>query len=173
MKGATSLIVSGALALIGGIIALIFPLPASLAVTLFVGWAFLISGAIGLWAAFSDKEMPSRGWAGAFALLDLIVGVWMLANPLAGMVSLTVIVGVLFFISGVIRLYLAFAVYRGTQMFWLMLLSGVISAGLGLFILFDVPESSLILLGTLVAIELIVIGTTLLSLGMALRKNGK
>ena len=48
MKGTTSLIVSGALALAGGAIALIFPLPASLAVTLFVGWAFLFSGALGL-----------------------------------------------------------------------------------------------------------------------------
>ncbi|KFI28920.1 HdeD family acid-resistance protein [Paenirhodobacter enshiensis] len=173
MKGTTSLIVSGALALAGGAIALIFPLPASLAVTLFVGWAFLFSGALGLWSVFSDKEMPSRGWAAAFALLDLVVGVWMLANPLAGMVSLTAVVGALFFVSGIVRLYMAFALMRGTPMFWMMLISGVISAGLGAYILFTVPESSLILLGTLLAIELIVIGSTLISLGLALRNSGK
>lgn len=173
MKGTTVLIVSGILALVGGFAALIFPLPASLAVTVLVGWAFLISGVLGLWAAFSDKEMSHRGWAGFFSLLDVIVGVWMLANPLAGMVSLTLVVGALFFASGLTRLFLAFSNFRGTDMFWLMLLSGLISTGLGLFILVKLPAASLVILGTLVAIELIVIGTTLLSMGIALKKHGK
>lgn len=173
MTGKTSLYVSGALALICGIIALIFPLPASLAVTLFVGWAFLISGVIGLWAAFSDKTLASRGWTAAYSALNVVVGVWMLANPLQGMISLTFVVGILFLVSGLVRLYMAIANYRGTNMMWLMVFSGVVSAALGAFILFSVPETSLILLGTLVAIELIVIGTTLISVGMALKNTGK
>ncbi len=173
MKGTTFLVIAGILALLGGFGALIFPLPASLAVTVLVGWAFLISGVVGLWAAFSGNDMSHRGWAGLFSLLDIVVGVWMLANPLAGMVSLTLVIGALFLVSGLVRLFLAFANFRGTDMFWLMLLSGLISAGLGLFIVLKLPEASLVILGTLVAIELIVIGTMLLSMGIALRKHGK
>ncbi len=173
MKGTTVLIISGVLALVGGFAALIFPLPASLAVTVFVGWAFLISGALGIWAAFSDKDMPQRGWSGFFSLIDLVVGVWMLAQPLTAMISLTMVVGALFLASGLVRLYFAFSQFRGTDMIWMMVLSGIVSVGLGLYVMFRLPAASLVLLGTLFAIELIVIGTTLLSLGMALRKTGK
>mgnify|MGYP002713079728 CR=1 FL=1 len=172
MKGATSLIIAGALALLGGFVAILFPLPASLAVAAFVGWMFLISGALGLYAVFSDRLMPARGWLMLFAVLELVIGVWMLTNPLAGLISLTIIVGALFLVSGIGRLVLSFS-FRGTRSFWLMLLSGLISGGLGLFILFTVPESSPILLGTLLAIELLVIGSTLISLGLAFKKIGK
>lgn len=96
----------------------------------------------------------------------------MLANPLAGMVSLTLMLGALFLVSGVVRLGLSLATWRGTVMFWLMALSGLISAGLGLFILLRLPEASLVLLGTLVAVELIVMGATLVAMGFALRKSG-
>ncbi|MFC5738939.1 HdeD family acid-resistance protein [Sinirhodobacter huangdaonensis] len=172
MKGTTSLFVAGTLALLGGLVAILFPLPASLAVAVFVGWMFLLSGVFALWAGFSDKTIPARGWLMGFGLLDLVVGVWILAHPLAGLVSLTIVVGALFFASGIGRLIVAFS-FTGTSTFWTMLLSGLISGGLGLFILFTVPESSPILLGTLLAVELVVIGSSLIALGVALRKIGK
>ncbi|MGD9916463.1 MAG: HdeD family acid-resistance protein [Paenirhodobacter sp.] len=170
MKGTTALFVSGGLALLGGLIAILFPLPASLAVAVFVGWMFLLSGVLGLWAGFSDTTIPARGWLMLFALLQLVVGVWMLANPLKGLVSLTIVLGAIFLVSGAGRAMVALA-FSGTRTFWMMLLSGVITAALGLYILFNVPESSLILLGTLLAIELVVIGSTLIALGLALKKS--
>ena len=173
MKGTTVLILSGALALLGGLAALIFPLPASLAVTVLVGWVFLISGVVGLYASFSDRTMPHRGWASFISLVDIVLGVWMLAQPMAAMVSLTLVVGVLFLASGLARLYAAVARFRGTRLFWMMVLSGIVSTLLGLYVLAALPAASLVLIGTLLAIELIVIGITLLSLGLALRKNGK
>lgn len=170
MKGSTALILAGILALIGGIVALVFPLPASLAVTVFVGWSFILSGALGMWAAFSDAGMAHRGWFGLLSLLNLVVGVWMIANPLAGMVSLTLVVGAVFLASGLARLWLALTAWRGAQGMWLMVLSAVISAGLGLYILVSLPAASVVTLGILVAVELIVVGTTLLSLGIAVRR---
>ncbi len=172
MKGATALILAGGLALLGGFAALIFPLPASLAVAVLVGWMFLLSGVFGLWAGFSDPAMPGRVWLMLFGLLQLVVGVWILANPLAGLVSLTIVIGALFAVSGAGRIALAFT-FAGTRLFWTLLLTGVISAGLGLYILFNVPESSPVLLGTLLAIELLLLGGGLLSLGIALKKTGK
>jgi len=172
MKGTTSLFTAGTLALLGGLAAILFPMPASLAAVVFVGWLFLFSGVFALWAGFSDKTIPARGWLMGFGLLDLVIGVWILANPLAGLVSLTIVVGALFLVSGVGRLIVAFA-FSGSSTFWAMLLSGVISGGLGLFILFTVPETSPILLGTLLAVELVVIGSSLIALGLALKKIGK
>ncbi len=173
MKGATASIVAGGLALLGGFIALVFPLPASLAVTGFVGAAFLISGGFGLFAAFSDQSLPNRGWLGLFAALELVLGIWILANPLQGMVSLTLMAGMLFFASGLLRVVFGFrvgdAAGRG-QGFWLLVGTGVLSALLGLYVLFFPLDSSTFLLGTLLAVELIFVGAALISLGLALRK---
>lgn len=170
MLNATYLIVAGIIALIGGAVALIFPLPASLAVTVFVGWVLIVISALGLFAVFSEKTLPLRGWAAFFSFVELVAGVWILANPMAGMISLTVMVGALFFASGITRIIVSFAYRSFGSWFWLMILSGAVSAGLGLYVLFSLPEASLVLLGVLVAIELLFIGSTLLSLGISLRR---
>ena len=94
MKASTLAIVAGVLALIGGIIALIFPLPAGLALTVFIGWAFIVSGVVGLWAGFSDSDLPDRWWVSGFGLMQLVLGIWLLANPLGGLVSLTIALGI-------------------------------------------------------------------------------
>ena len=169
MKAATTMIIAGALALIAGIVALIFPLPASLAVTVLVGWSLLIASALGLYAALADKLMPSRGWAVFFNLLELAIGVWILANPLAGMVSLTIMVGAMMFASGVVRILVSRSYRANGSLFWTMLLSGVVSLALGLYVLFALPAASLVLLGLLVAFELIVIGAMLVALGLGLK----
>ena len=108
MKGSTASILAGTLAVIGGLIALLFPFFASLAVTGLVGGAFMISGGIGLYAAASDPDLPSRGWLAVFSVLQLALGVWILANPLAGLLSLTVTAGILFLATGILRLIWAF-----------------------------------------------------------------
>ncbi len=169
MKPATIMIIAGVLALIGGFVALLFPLPASLAVTVLVGWVLVVSSAIGLYAAVFERALPSRGWAIVFNLIELAVGIWILANPLQGMVSLTLMVGALMFASGIVRMVVSFRYRQLGALFWPMLLSGLISAGLGTYILFALPAASLVLLGLLVAIELIMIGAMLLALGISMK----
>lgn len=171
MKGSTVALIAGALALLGGIVALIFPLPVGLAITTFAGAAFLVSGAFGLFAAFSDKGMARRGFVAGFSALQLVLGVMILAQPLAALVSLTVIVGALFFASGVGRLMLAWNL-RGTNdtPFWALVLSGLLSVGLGLYTLFFPLGASAVLLGTLLAVELLSVGAALIAIGLALRK---
>lgn len=170
MKGNTALIISGAIALIAGVIALVFPLPASLAVAIFVAWGFVLSGVLGLWAVFSNTTLGNRGWMGLLSLLNLLLGVWMLARPLEGMISLTIAVGILFLASGISRLLMAFSDLRGSQFMWPMVLSGVISVGLGLYILLRLPEASAIALGILLAVELITVGSALLMAGLTVRR---
>lgn len=171
MRSSTLLIAAGILALIAGVAALAFPLPASLAVTVLTGWAFLISGVLGLWAAFSNEGLQHRGWVGAIGALNLLVGVWMLANPLAGMISLTLVVGAMLLASGLARIVAGFGPYKGTQMQWLMVVSGIVSVALGIYIIAALPVAGIVTLGILIAVELIVMGVTLTSAGMALRRT--
>lgn len=170
MKSSTLSIIAGVLALIGGIVALIFPLPAGLALTVFVGWAFIVSGAVALWAGFSDGDLPDRWWVFAVGLLELVLGIWILANPLGGLVSLTIIVGILLILSGVGRFVFAMAA-RGTPGFWLFILSAVLSVGLGLYALIALDHAAALLPGTLVAVELLSIGVAFVSVGIFMKRN--
>ena len=168
MKSSTVSITAGLLLLLGGIVALAFPLPASLAITLFTGVIFIIGGASSLYAGVFGTFLPGRIWVLLSGLLSLVLGVWLVADPLAGLVSLTLAAGILFLLSGIGRLALAFSL-RGSHGFWLVLLSGLISAGLGVYVLANLDQTSPILLGTLLAIELLSVGAAFLSLGLALR----
>lgn len=170
MKATTLTIVTGALALLGGIAALAFPLPASLAVTAFVAVFFLIGGAGGLYAGVFDADLPRRGWVLAFGLVQVVLGVWLLARPFEALVSLTLLAAIAFVIGGAGRVFYAFA-FRGTGVFWLLALSGAVSAALGFYVLFNLAVAAPVLLGLLLAIELISVGVALISVGLALRKH--
>lgn len=174
MTNSTWLILAGIIGIIGGGVALLFPLPASLAVTVLVGWLMIFAAALTLYAAISQRDMPSRGWAVIFGLIELAAGVWIIANPLGGMVSLTIVLGALFFASGLTRIWMTITRERANSWsFWLMLASGLISTGLGLYILFLLPEASLFALGIVTAIELLMLGSMALALGVELKRDGK
>ena len=170
MKSSTLSIVAGVLALIGGVIALAFPLPAGLALTVYVGWALVLSGVFGLWTGFSDPDLPHRWWVFFFGLIEILLGIWILANPLGGLVSLTLAVGLLLILSGLGRFRIASAT-RGTTPFWLFVLSGVASVALGIYAIFAIASAAPILLGTLLAIELISVGATMVAMGIFLKRN--
>lgn len=173
MKRSTALTIAGIVSILAGIFALVFPLPASIAVTIFVGWSFLLSGVLGLWAAFSSPGLADRGWVGFVSFLNLVVGVWMLANPLAGMISLTVMVGALFVASGATRIYVGLTRLGASAARWPVVLSGVISLFLGGYILTALPATGIVTLGLLVAIELIVVGASFLAAATMLRRIGQ
>ncbi|WP_109465290.1 HdeD family acid-resistance protein [Albibacillus kandeliae] len=169
MKASTLMIVMGALLLLGGILALANPFAASITVTTLVGAFFLVAGIIQAWALFQDKTAQHRMWNGVVALLTIIAGVWLLANPLKGMVSLTIIVGALFFVMGLVRIMLAFQL-RGSPLFWLLLLSGVASVLIGAFVFSDFASAATTLLGVLLGIQLLAEGVGLIALGYFARK---
>jgi len=170
MSSSTGALWGGVLAILGGIVALLFPLPTGLAITAFTGIAFLISGALGLFTAFRDSTMQHRLWLGLFSALQLVFGVMLLADPLAGLVSLTVIAGMFFVFSGAVRAMLAFQL-RGKIPFWPVLISAILSLALGFYTLFFPIVASGILLGTLLAIELLLIGSAFISMGLALKRK--
>ena len=117
MKASTAMLVIGVLLILGGIFALANPLAASIAVTTLVGAMFLVAGILQAWVLFQDIGAEHRLWNGFIALLTIVAGVWLLTNPLAGTVSLTLILGgvFVFVLALVILGYLISTVAR-TQM---------------------------------------------------------
>ncbi|MGZ9809395.1 HdeD family acid-resistance protein [Pseudoroseicyclus sp. H15] len=169
MKPTTLLIVLGVVFAVGGLLALANPFAASIAVTTIVGIVFLFGGVLQLWVAFSNREDQHRIWHGLVGLLGIVAGVFLLANPLSGMVSLTLMLGILFLITGIIRLVMAISL-RGSSYCWSLLISGGASVLIGMLVFADFGAAAGSLLGILLGIELLVEAAAFITMGLVARR---
>ncbi len=165
MKNWFLLLVAGLIAVAGGIFALFNPLAATFTATRIVAWLFLIMGALQIVAAFGDLGIGARLWTALLGILAIIIGLWIMGNPVAGTLALTWTIGLLFVVEGVVKLVLSFAT-RGSPYFWALLLSGAVSVILGGMILSNFPQSALTIPGILLAIDLISTGVSMVALAL-------
>ncbi|WP_375688189.1 HdeD family acid-resistance protein [Pseudooceanicola sp. LIPI14-2-Ac024] len=171
MRASSMMLALGIILILAGIFALFNPLAASVAVTTIVGIVLLVAGGISLLAMLVDGSFGARLWSIVIAALSVIAGFWLLANPLQGTISLTVIVGAIIFVIGLVRLLMVGGL-RGLPSFWPVLLSGLFSIGIGLLVLFGFAELRSTMLGYLLGIELVAEGVALAALGYFGRKEG-
>ena len=101
-------LIEGILLAVLGLLAMILTPLASLAVTIFLGWMFLISGIAGLALTFWARGMPGFWWSLLSAALAIIAGFILVAQPVQGTVTLTVVIGVYFLAEGVASILYAF-----------------------------------------------------------------
>lgn len=128
----------------------------------FLGWTALISGIVLLVASLF--RIKSGGFWSALlgGALLAVLGVVILRNPGVAVVTLTLLAGSLFLVGGVVRIFGAFQYPHGR---WILILSGIISVGLGLIVLFNLWEASFVLLGILLGVQTVIEGITLAVVG--------
>lgn len=170
MKHWYLLLAAGAVAIVGGVAALLNPMAATLTATVLAGWMFVIVGVVLLATLFSEMGWGRRIWTILLGALAVWLGLNILGNPLEGVMTLTLIVGLSFLAEGVVKLILAWGT-RGTPYFWMVLLSGAISVLLGGMILSNFPQSAATILGILLAVDLISTGISMVALSLHARDN--
>ncbi|MDT3378017.1 DUF308 domain-containing protein [Labrys neptuniae] len=163
-------VILGVIAVIGGILALIHPGFASLVVVVWAAWAFIVLGVGQLVHATVIRAWGGFLMTALMGILALLLGASLLLNPLAGVVSLTALLGAMFLVYGIAKVVVAFNIRSSTNWTWL-LLSGLISILLAVLIFSDFQQSASSLLGILLGVELLFYGFALLMTGMALRSR--
>ncbi|QLQ20537.1 MAG: DUF308 domain-containing protein [Exiguobacterium profundum] len=156
------------LSIIGGIYALLNPVPATLVATVLTGWFFLLYAVVHIVAVFQAEGWGGRLWSILIAVLAFIVGIEVLVNPLENVLTLTLMVAILFLASGIAKIVVSFQL-KGTPMLWPVLLSGVASVILGFIILTNFPVSAAVALGFLLGVELLSSGIATLAFAYATR----
>ena len=157
------------LSLVGGALALADPFAATLAATLLAGWFFMLLGGLQIIQSFQVQGWGGFVWALLFGVLSLVVGVSLVFNPLAGMVSLTLLVAVLLVVTGAIKTFYAFSLRPVTGWGW-VLVSGLLSIVLAVLIMSNFPYAAGTVLGIFLAVELISNGVLFLFVALGLRK---
>ena len=162
----------GILLVILGLAAMIVPPLASLAVTIFLGWMFLISGIGGLIVTFWARQLPGFWWSLISALLAIAAGVILLAQPVQGTLTLTIVVGVYFLAEGVATIMYALEHRRELSGRWSWLLvAGLMDILIAFLIISGLPGSAEWAIGLLVGINLLFGGATLIGMALAARNS--
>lgn len=158
----------GAIMLGLGVLAVIAPVVATIAVGIFIGWLFLIGGIVGLVMLLSQKHLAAFVWNLITAALAIVVGILMIWNPAQGAISLTIVLVAFFVVEGVFQIATSIAyrdVMRGSWG-W-MLLSGLADLVLAAIIVLGWPMSAAWAIGLLVGVNLITSGWAMVMVALA------
>lgn len=158
----------GILLLIAGVAALLFPVLAAVAATLYLGWFALIAGGIAIAIAIKTRAEPEFGWRLLVGVVYIALGFLLVANPIVGAESLALFVGALLGAAGVVEIALAIRVRPHKGWGWL-LANGILSIVLAILIAIGWPLGSLVLIGYLVGFQIITCGVARIGLGLATR----
>ncbi len=152
----------GVVMVILGVLAVVWPAVATLAVDIYIGWLFLISGTVGLVAMFSARDVPAFFWTLLTAALAMAVGVLLIWKPAAGVESLTIVLTAFFIAEGVFQIAGSFAYRDAMPGSWgWMLASGISDLILAGLLIMDWPVSAAWALGLLVGVNLITSGVAI------------
>jgi len=163
-------LIEGILLVILGLAAMIVPPLASLAVTIFLGWMFLISGIGGLVVTYWARHMPGFWWSLISAALAVLAGGILLARPVQGVLTLTIVVSAYFLAEGVTTIMYALEHRRELSGRWSwLLIAGLLDIAVAFLIISGLPGSAEWAIGLLVGINLLFGGATLIGMALAAR----
>lgn len=152
------------LELVLGFAMLSFPFLLGTAAVWVMGFMLVFIACVNAWHVFTRKG--HRLWSLLSAILYGVVGLVLLLMPVASMVLLTLVIGLALVVGGVLRLVIAISMRAQEGSAW-RFFNAVVSLILGGMVLWSWPASSVWLIGTIIAIEMIFSGWSLLFLSLS------
>ena len=162
----------GILFILLGVLAWVDVVATTLASTVVIGLMLMVAGVVQVAHAVAHRGITAFAAvaSGLIGVLYVLGGVAIIEEPIAGSVLLTAILAFCLVFAGVARI--AWAVgHRRLGGWWGLLLSGLVALVVGILVYLSLPWSGLWLLGTLVAIELVIGGVSALMFGLSLRRR--
>lgn len=168
-QGSTWSILWGVSLIVLGMVAIASPMLAAVAVNALIAWLIVLAGVVHVILAFQAHGAGSLIWRLLVGLAYICFGGYLIARPVLGVVSLTLVLASLFLIEGIFDIVLFFRVRSMQGSSW-VLIDGIITLVLGLMIYMQWPSSSGWAIGTLVGASMIVSGVTRVMLSLTVRK---
>lgn len=159
-------VILGVALIVLGAIAISISAATSVATMVFLGWFLLIGGVIEGIHAFTHRRwhfFPDL----LLATLYAVIGIIIIGNPVAAVLTFTLMIIAFFLVSGIFRIVAAVTDQFGNR--WSMLASGIISLLLGILLWSGWPATAFWVIGMFVGIELILNGWSVIMFGMAAR----
>lgn len=159
----------GLVSVIVGMVAISSTFVATLASVTVLGMLLLVGGVTELVHAVMVRNWRGFGLHLLSAALYLMVGLFMIEDPIRAATVLTLLLTASFFVGGLLRIVFSLVVkFPAWQ--W-VLLNGVVDLFLGIFLWQRWPEASLWVIGLFVGIELLIHGWTWIILALTIRSH--
>jgi uncharacterized membrane protein HdeD (DUF308 family) len=168
---ATPLIWQGIALAVLGAVALSFSIFTTFASIVLLGMLLFACAAVQLAHAFSHSQTHGF-WGPLFTAILYGVGSFLvLKNPAAGALAITFFLAPLFMVSGIQKMVFALSL-QFPQWGWLFV-NGIVAFTVGILIFNQLPSASLWVVGTLIGVEIVVAGISMIAMGYKLRSFAK
>ena len=168
-ENASAAVASGVILIILGILALGSPLVAGLSITLMVGILLMIGGVGQCFVAFKAGAFGKGLFMFVMGLLMVLAGLYMVAMPGEGLMSLTIYLAIYLVVTGMIEVIAAFQARPEDGWGWL-LFSAIMTLILGIMLWRQFPLSGVWAIGVLFGVQMITSGWSLVFIGRGVKK---
>jgi uncharacterized membrane protein HdeD (DUF308 family) len=165
-------LVQGIVMMVLGFLAVVEPNVATLAVSIFVGWLFFVGGIFRALSVWRSREMPGFAWSLLTALLAIVLGLVLIFRPLAGVLTLTMVLIAFFIVEGITAIVIAVQHRAHLRSWGWVLFSGIVDLLLAYLIWAGWPSSADWAIGLLVGINMLFFGLSLVMTALAARMMG-
>ncbi|SJM91140.1 conserved membrane hypothetical protein [Crenothrix polyspora] len=159
-------LLEGIVFIVLGIAAVIIPQFFSLVTVLFLGWIIVLAGVIHVSRALFFPDMPGFGLWLVLGILQVIVGYLLIVDPIAGVMTITMMMTLFFVLEGTIKIYWALML-RPLPNWNFVLFSGVTALLFAVIILAFWSETAHWLLGLFVGINMIILGWSMVKMSLS------
>jgi uncharacterized membrane protein HdeD (DUF308 family) len=162
-------LVQGVLMIALGTLAVALPVVTTLAVEILVGWLLVIGGVWrAIWLARSSR-MPGFGWSLAMAIVAIVLGATLVMMPLAGTLTLTMLLITFFVLDAIGKILFALDLRKHSHSWSWALATGILDLFLAALIFAGWPSTAAWAIGLLVGFNMIFFGVSLVMISLAAR----
>jgi uncharacterized membrane protein HdeD (DUF308 family) len=164
-------LLEGCVLIVLGGAAIVLPTVAGLATTILFGWLLMLGGLVGLLSGWRARNAPGRLLAVLSSLLAIVAGGILVGFPVAGLMSLTLVLAAFLTVDGVVSILYALDHRRHASQRWgFLLVNGLLDILLAVLILWWLPDSAAWILGLVLGIDLVFAGVSLVAMALAARR---
>ncbi|WP_247730320.1 HdeD family acid-resistance protein [Halovivax limisalsi] len=160
--------IAGILVVVLGIVAILLPVGTGIAIAYVAGAALLVGGVV-----HAGHVVTIDGWAGSLwqatlAIVSILAGALILANPVVGLLSLTLAAIAYLLVDGLAELAASARLPAGTGRGWIAA-SGVLSVALAALLWIGFPVDALWFVGFVVGLSLVSTGLSMIAVAYGSR----
>lgn len=161
-------LIQGILLVVAGVLALIYPFIASVAIVSLLAWILIVSGILQGIGLIGASNVPHYWLQLISAVLAILIGVLLLRSPDSGLLIMTVLLIVYFMVEGIAKVIFALTIRPFPNWGW-VLGSGLVGILLALILWANMPLTSDWVLGLMLGVLLICEGAALTYLAWQVR----
>ncbi|MDJ0513960.1 MAG: HdeD family acid-resistance protein [Methyloceanibacter sp.] len=161
-------LIQGVLLVVAGVLAIISPIIASVAIVFLLGWVLIISGVLQALGLIGASNVPHFWLQLISAVLAILIGILLLRSPESGLLVMTMLLIVYFMVEGIAKVIFALTIRPFPNWGW-VLASGLVGIVLSFILWANMPLTADWVLGLMLGILLVSEGAALTYLAWQVR----